>query len=117
MKTNPFLTEFIKNSANYDVAETKLRLQRYTKINGLTITPKVFNDFYLEIEIFEQPFDNENPTISLSIEKARKLGKWLLEVTNGVEETHETMQEIVKLSNKLMIGKNIAPSSPLEPIE
>ena len=94
MNTNAYLEKYIRSRVEENETRTlKESLVWRDKIHGITIQPDHFNYFYFKVFV-------DGGESTLAIKKARELGKWLLEVTDGVESEHLIMEEIVKRTCK-----------------
>ena len=90
MKTNRFLEQYMRLHNEKGEARNALRNMCWEdKTWGIKVEPEHFNYFSLKITTREGGG-------TLQIEKARELAKWLLEVTDGLESTHEIIEEMVK---------------------
>jgi hypothetical protein len=90
MKTNDFLERYIKAQVEEDrVNEKKHSLNWATSDCSIRVTPEHFTIFYFKIKV-------KGKTEVLEIEEARGLAKYLLEATEGLENTTNMIEEIVR---------------------
>ena len=86
METNKYLERYMKTQNALDESKefvSALICDKY----GVTISPRHFNYFYFEVKA---------NGCKLNIEELMEVANWILEVTDGLEETHGIMGEIRK---------------------
>ena len=94
MKTNRYLEKYIKSQVmQNDGRDLQGTLKWVGGLNEtIRIEPSHFNYFSLQLI-------TTVPPSTLTVDDARKLANWLLDVTDGLGETHEIRDEIKKRRN------------------
>jgi len=90
MKTNKYIERYMR--LNNDISEGEDGLSDMCwedSLFGLTVIPEHFNYFSFKVL-------TKDAGSTLTIDKARELAKWLLKVTDGLGDTHEIIDEMIK---------------------
>jgi len=92
-KGNQYVDKYIEKVNA--IRKEKQEMKEMSWENGqVTVSPTHRNNFQFQVRS-----GNAGSPGFLSVEDARKLGKWLLEVTEGIEHTYNIVEEINRRSN------------------
>ncbi len=90
METNKYLEQYMRLVNEQSESQDALKgLCWEDKTWGIKVEPEYFNYFSFKIT-------TNLGGSTLQIEKARELAKWLLDVTEGLDNTHGIITEIIK---------------------
>ena len=90
MTTNKYLEKYMRlNNEKHEVEKALNKLCWEDKDWGIKIIPNHFSCFTLKVI-------TEKDGGTLHVQKARDLAKWLLDVTDGLEDTFDITREIIK---------------------
>lgn len=95
METNIYLDKYIDIQAKERQTRDDLQSMGHVTSNGdLEFSPRHFNYFSLQIKI-------RRDTVSLTMKEVKELGEYLLNVSKGLDDTHDIMSEISHHQKKL----------------
>lgn len=92
MDKNNYINEYISLKATESKVEEELAKLKF-KVDGITIKPEHFNYFYFKVFA-----DSDGAT--LQVDDARRLGEWLIKVTENIKEVHNVIGDIIVSDGK-----------------
>lgn len=88
MDKNDYVNRYISLHRSQNQVEKNIDELSF-RTDGLSICPAHFNYFYFKVVTF-------NGTPTLTVKDARRLGEWLIKATEGIENAHGIIEEIIK---------------------